>query len=150
MNPADFGDVNKINAPIDAGTGRTRFNLTAMVSVLMFLLVTFAMFSLALMKVEVMETNIPIVGGEPGTPLIVQVSSGREVFIDKISYDISELPALLDAYKERCIKNGANPQVTLSGDNYANYGSWVHAMDQIRKSGIERIVVETNYRATGR
>lgn len=151
MNPDDFGDVNKINSPEISTPRKPRFNLTAMVSMLMFLLMTFVLFSMALTKVGNVDVKLPVCpGGGDGHPLIVQVSGEGKVFIDREPYDISELPKKLELYKEACVKAGHSPRVLVSGDDRARYGLLVRAIDHVKSAGIEEMIVETYYRATGK
>ncbi|WP_277508321.1 MULTISPECIES: biopolymer transporter ExbD [unclassified Ereboglobus] len=154
MNPDDFGDVNRINAPIEERRGGARFDLTAMISVLMFLLVTFVMFSLALTNVGKMDVNIA--GGCGGCghgshePLVVQVSENTTVYINKEPYDISDLPLKIASYKEECARTGHVPRVLVSGDDRARYALLARAIDHVKTAGIEHMVLESTYRMTGR
>ncbi|MDR1011493.1 MAG: biopolymer transporter ExbD [Opitutaceae bacterium] len=150
MNPDDFCDVNKINAPVAPTSRKSRLNLTAMVSMLMFLLVTFVLFSMALARLGSVEAKLYGYGHGARGPMLIQVSGDGVVFINREPYDISDLPKKLKLYKEACVEAGHDASVLITGDDHARYGLLVRAIDHVKAAGIEQMVVETNYRATGK
>jgi biopolymer transport protein ExbD len=153
MNPDDFGDVNKINAPVPPASRKSRLNLTAMVGMLMFLLVTFVLFSMALARLGSVEAKLPVAccpsSNSGDFVMVVQVSADGRIFVDKDSYDISELPGILKSFKDASDHAGVTARVLVTGDDYAKYGAMVRVIDYVKASGIMEMLVETNYRATG-
>lgn len=138
-----------------AETRKPRINLTTMVSLMMFLLVTFILLAMSLTKVGRIDASVANGcgcgwGHGHAEAVIVQVSGEGAVFVNKKLHDINELPKLLGAYRECCEKNGQTPRITVTGDDRARYGALVRAVDLAKTAGIAHVNLETNYRDTGK
>jgi biopolymer transport protein ExbD len=91
--------------------------------------------------------HTPYEGWEP--PLLIQVSAGRDVYVNRELADIALVPRLIKEYQAR-LYDGQESAVIITGDDLARHGALVRAIDIARGSGIDRILAETAYRPTGR
>ncbi len=132
---------------------KARIEIIPLIDVIFFLLATFVLFSLSLNRIQSMETKLPV-SGEPGPktsePLILQVSDGSTVYINREPSDINDVYARVLHYKETTNASGETPRVLISGDDRAKYGTLIRALDLTKAAGVTEISFETNYRASGK
>ena len=137
-------------AASSSGTKKARIEIIPLIDVVFFLLATFVLFILSLNKIQSLPVNLPVAAPpsdeKPLPPVIIQVTDGDSVFWDRDPISMSEVLPKLMQYKG----STEDPRVTLSGDDRARFGTLVQVMDAVRQSGIEKVSVETAYRASGR
>lgn len=142
--------------PFDTDTKKkARIEIIPLIDVIFFLLATFVLFSLSLNRIQSMEAKLPVTsskdtGPKGPDPLILQVSDGNTVYINRDPSDMTDVYARVLHYKETTIAAGDTPRVLISGDDRAKYGSLIKALDFAKAAGVEQISFETNYRASGK
>ena len=131
---------------------RARIQLISFVAILFLLVVTFAMFALALEKKSTLPLDIPSCWGDywgkPDLVVVLQVTDAG-LYWNKELITQRELPDRLAKYvanQQACFRT---PHILLAGDDHAKYGTTIETLDEIRKAGIEQVTVESVYRATG-
>lgn len=147
-------DLTELLSPARA-TSKARIELGPMINLMIFLFLVCALFNLTIERIQSLEARLPscdpvyISGlyGEP--PLLIQVSAGRDIYVNRELADIASLPRLIEEYKAR-LCGGQEPSVIVTGDDLAKHGALVRAVDMARGARIDRIAVETFYRPTGR
>lgn len=142
-----------MSVSIGAATGakKARIEIIPLIDVIFFLLATFVLFTLSLNKIQSLPVDLPqaSAAARPQTDdstIILQVSDANTAYWNREPITTSEiLPRLLD-YK------AAHPdaRVLITGDDKASYGAAIHALDEVRKTGITQVSIETAFRATGR
>lgn len=130
---------------------KARIEIIPLIDVIFFLLATFVLFTLSLNKIQSIPIDLP--AAKPNaTPnpdddtVILQVSDAGSAYWNRELISMAELGPRLQHYKS----TSPNPRVLITGDDRAKVGSAVKAFDEVRKSGIKQVSIETNYRASGR
>ncbi len=133
------------------GPKKARIEIIPLIDVIFFLLATFVLFTLSLNKIQSIPVDLP--AAKPNsTPnpdddtVILQVSDAGSVYWNKELIASGEIPARLQNYKA----SSPNPRVLITGDDRAKVGAAVKAFDEVRKSGIKQVSIETTHRASGR
>jgi biopolymer transport protein ExbD len=135
---------------------KARIEIIPLIDVIFFLLATFVLFTLSLDKIASIDVNLPvanqITNSRPDeTMLSIQVSDGG-TFYWKIGtsapelISATEIPPRLQDYKTRF----PSPRVLIRGDTRAKFGPAVMVLDEVRRSGIEQVSVETVTSPTGK
>lgn len=134
---------------------KARIEIIPLIDVIFFLLATFVLFSLSLNRIQSMETKLPVTSSEKKNdsgkePLVVQVSDGNTVYINREPSDMTDVYARVLHYKETTNAAGDTPRVLITGDDRAKYGSLIRALDLTKAAGVAEISFETAYRASGK
>ncbi|MES2693050.1 MAG: biopolymer transporter ExbD [Verrucomicrobiota bacterium] len=148
------------SAPALAAEGKkkARIEIIPLIDVVFFLLATFVLFTLSLQRISAVDVVLPKADPNPRPPtqedqtLYLQVSDS-DTFYWKIGSNPPEListseiaPRLAD-YRN---SQGEQARVLVRGDNRARFGAAVLVLDEVRKSGIGQVSVETIQSQTGR
>lgn len=140
----------------DEGKKKARIEIIPLIDVIFFLLATFVLFTLSLSRITSLPVTLPV-ASPPGpvnpndTTIYLQVSDEGTFYwkqgqgaVELIS--ASEIGPKLADYK----RTESNPRVLIRGDNKARFGAAVLVLDEVRKSGIQQVSVETVSSPTGR
>ena len=129
--------------PFEAPQRRPRIEIVPLIDVMFFLLATFLMVSLSMVKNQGITVNLPraSTGQSQSTPriLTVTVTKNGVVFLDKQRMAFDGLRERLTKLHEK----DSGLQVILNGDESASFGDVIKALDEIRKLGIERVSMRT-------
>jgi biopolymer transport protein ExbD len=141
---------------VEEGKKKARIEIIPLIDVIFFLLATFVLFTLSLQRISTVPVTLPV-ASPPGpsnpndTTVYLQVSD-EGTYYWKQGQNPAELigtveiaPRLAD-YR----RTESNPRVLIRGDTKAKFGAAVLALDEVRKSGIQQVSVETVSSATGR
>ncbi|MBL9188535.1 MAG: biopolymer transporter ExbD [Opitutaceae bacterium] len=139
------------------GAKKARIEIIPLIDVIFFLLATFVLFTLSLQRITSVPVTLPV-ASPPGPPnpndntVYLQVSDDGNYYWKQGGQGTPELittseiaPRLAD-YK----RSENNPRVLVRGDTRAKFGAAVNALDEVRKSGIDQVSVETVSSPTGR
>ena len=122
---------------------RARIEIIPLIDVVFFLLATFMMVSLAMVKSKSIPVNLPVsstgAAQERKEFISITVTASGEVFWNKEKTSPAELPARLAKLKA----STPDPKIFLKGDQKAELGSAVAVLDEIRKAGISKVAIET-------
>ena len=134
---------------------KARVEIIPLIDVIFFLLATFVLFTLSLNKIASIDVTMPKAGtpnNGPDSTVYIQASSPG-TFYWKLGKDsgaelifASEIPARLADYK----RSVPEPRVLVRGDGTATFGPAVTVLDQVRRSGIREVSLETLVSPTGR
>ena len=146
------------SAASSEGKKKARIEIIPLIDVIFFLLATFVLFTLSLQRITSVDVTLPKADPNPAPPnkedttLYLQVSDS-DTFYWKIGNNAPEListseiaPRLSDYRKT----HGDQARVLVRGDNRARFGAAVLVLDEVRKSGIGQVSVETIQSQTGR
>ena len=133
----------KLSSP--APKRRARIEIIPLIDIVFFLLATFVMVSLSMVKNQGVKVHLPQAStgtrqeaGDKGFTVITVTETG-DIFINKKKIRPEELPARLKELKEK----EADPSVLLNGDDKAMLGRAVFVLDAARKAGIKKFAIGT-------
>ncbi len=122
---------------------RARIEIIPLIDIIFFLLATFVMVSLSMVKNRGIPVNLP--AAATGTAqdrsefTAVTINAAGEVFFNKQPVNDEQLDASLKAL----LAGDSDPKIHISGDAKAEFGRAVAVLDHVRKLGISKIAIET-------
>lgn len=122
---------------------RARIEIIPLIDIMFFLLATFVVVSLSMIRNEGIAVRLPSAESgtqeERNTAVTVSITEAGEIYVDKDKVALSELRDRLRAAKE------AEPglAVFINGDERADFGIAVGVFDQVRMLGIAKVSVQT-------
>ena len=129
--------------PFDSPQRRPRIEIIPLIDVIFFLLASFLMVSLSMVKNQGIPVRLPVaVTGKPNlsdSPVTVTVSRQGSVALNKQAMSFEGLRRQLQALQ----RNDPDLKVILQGDAGADFGDVVKALDEMRRLGIERVAMQT-------
>ncbi len=125
---------------------RPRLEIIPFIDVMFFLLATFMMISLAMIKNAGVTVQLPKAQTSAGEErkekeVTLTVTDKGDVYFDHDKVSSGELPGKLAALKAEAGPDKA--KVFLNSDRKATFDSVVGVLDEIRKQGITRIAIQT-------
>lgn len=122
---------------------RARIEIIPLIDIIFFLLATFMMVSLSMIKNQGLSVHLPVAGS--GTPqdrnnlVTISVSENGSYGWNKKTIDPSELAARLVRLKA----DQPEAKVIINGDNRVQLQSVVTILDEARKAGLAKVVIQT-------
>ena len=123
---------------------KARIEIIPLIDIVFFLLATFVMVSLSMVKNKGINVNLPSamtsakqVKNDQYTA--ITVTEKGEIYFNKDRISASQLPARLAELK----KSNNDPAIVLNGDSKASYGKAIFVLDEARKIGIKKVALET-------
>ena len=122
---------------------RARIEIIPLIDIIFFLLATFVMVSLSMVKNRAIPVNLP--AASTGAPqerkdsAAITITAQGEVYFDKQLVNAAQLDAALQAL----IAGNPDARVFISGDARAEFGQAVDVLDHARRLGITKIAIET-------
>ncbi len=136
--------------PSTAARRRARIEIIPLIDIMFFLLATFVMVSLSMVKNRGIPVRLPaaVSAGpqERRSYAAVTVTESGEIYLDKDSVGLKGLSSRLAKMKQ------GNPELQLfiHGDERAPFGSVAHVLDEVRLLGITRVAIQTRTQEAGR
>ena len=128
---------------------RARIEIIPLIDVIFFLLATFVLFTLSLNKSGGPSVALPAV--ETSRPrasegaVTLTISADGTLAWDQQRVTLDDFIARLQAYKQTT----PEPRVLINGDENAPFAQARYVIDEVRKAGISKILVETRIRPAG-
>jgi biopolymer transport protein ExbD len=125
---------------------RPRLEIIPFIDIMFFLLATFMMVSLNMIRNEGLPVRLPQTASSTaenrGSSVTVTITESGEMYLDKQLTDLEGLKQKLRAL------HSENPElkVFINGDNRAFFGQAVEALDEIRSLGISKVSIQTRKR----
>jgi len=122
---------------------RARIEIIPLIDVIFFLLATFMMVSLAMVKNKGISVNLP--AAATSAPLdhsqdtVITITKDGTLYFNKQPLRLDELPARLRQLKTE----QADPKVFINGDDKAFFGAAVSVLDELRQDGITKVAIDT-------
>ena len=136
-----------VSIPSPTSKRRARIEIIPLIDIIFFLLATFVMVSLAMVKNKGIPVNLPVAAtAQPQDRkdfASISITDKDEVFFNKQIVTPVELEANLKALLEQ----NAEPKIFINGDTDAKYGKAVEVLDTARRLGITKIAIETRAKA---
>ena len=129
--------------PSPRGRVRPRLEIIPFIDIMFFLLATFMMVSLSMVKNEGVPVSLP--QASTGTAedrkssATVTVTEKGDIYLDK------EMLSLQDLKRRLRVLKVENPdlKVFINGDEHADFGRGIEILDEIRSAGIKKVSIQT-------
>ena len=123
---------------------KARIEIITLIDIVFFLLATFVMVSLSMVKNKGIPVNLPSAAtgakqAKNNSYTAITVTEKGEIYFNKEKISTAELPARLAELKNR----DHDPSIVLNGDSKASYGRAIYVLDEARKAGIKKVALET-------
>jgi biopolymer transport protein ExbD len=129
--------------PVPAITRRARIEIIPLIDIMFFLLATFVMVSLSMVRNQGIPVRLPAAASgvalERKSYVAITVSELGDYYFDK---ELITLEEVVQRLRER---HGREPElrVFINGDARANFESVVAVLDETRRLGITKVSIET-------
>lgn len=128
---------------------KARIEIIPLIDVIFFLLATFVLFTLSLNKSGGLSVALPQTStSEPRAAdgaVTLSITAEGTIAWDKQLVTLDDFIARLQAYKQI----EPNPKVLINGDENAMFSQARYVIDEVRKAGISKILIETRIRPAG-
>jgi biopolymer transport protein ExbD len=123
---------------------RARIEIIPLIDIVFFLLATFVMVSLSMVKNQGIAVDLPKAStgskqAENTQYTAITITEKGEIFFNKTKINPTQLPIFLKELKTK----QSDPVILLNGDEKAALGRAIYILDEARKLGIRKIAVET-------
>jgi biopolymer transport protein ExbD len=122
---------------------RARIEIIPLIDIIFFLLATFVMVSLSMVKNRAIPVNLPAASTgaaqESRDFATISINAAGELFFDKQRVDAGQLEAAL----KELLAGNPDPRVFIHGDAEAAFGKAVGVLDEARRLGISKVAIET-------
>jgi len=125
---------------------RARIEIIPLIDIIFFLLATFMIVSLSMIKNQGLSVHLPVAGS--GSPqdrndvVTISVSETGSYAWNKEAFDPSELAARLVQLKA----SQPEAKLIINGDNRVQLQSVVIILDEAKKAGLAKVVIQTTPR----
>lgn len=122
---------------------RARIEIIPLIDIVFFLLATFVMVSLSMVKNQGIAVNLPTAA--TGTSqsredaVTISIRADGQLFLDKEPLQAAELEGRLQVLKAQM----ADPRVVIHGDAKSDFGAAIAVLDIVRKQGISKVAIQT-------
>lgn len=132
-----------MNIPSPRSRKHARIEIVPLIDIIFFLLATFVMVSLSMVKNHGIKVSLPAAAtGEEQKEneyTAISVNEAGAIFFNDDEVTIEELANRVTQLKQQV----ADPRVFVKGDKGADFGIAVAVLDEVRKAGITKIAIET-------
>jgi len=132
-----------MNIPSPRARKRARIEIIPLIDVIFFLLATFMMVSLSMVKNSGIKVNLPAAATsapqEHNDRTTISVTKDGDLYFNKEQMPLDQLPARL----QQLITEQPDPKVFINGDEKAFFGAAVEVLDDLRKAGITKVAIDT-------
>jgi biopolymer transport protein ExbD len=130
--------------PLPRSKRKARIEIIPLIDIVFFLLATFVMISLSMVKNLGVDVNLPSATTSSkqvknSQYTAITVTDKGEIYFNKEKISAAELPIRLKKLKQA----NADPTIVLNGDEKASYGRAIFVLDEARRLGIKKIALET-------
>jgi len=129
--------------PLPNARRRARIEIIPLIDIVFFLLATFVMVSLSMIKNQAIPVNLPAATTsapqERKSSAALSVTEDGSIYLDKEQVTLEQLPARLKQLKS----SEPDIKIFIHGDEKANFGSAIEVLDEVRKQGITKVAIQT-------
>jgi biopolymer transport protein ExbD len=129
--------------PLPTSRRKARIEIIPLIDVIFFLLATFMMISLSMIKNQGINVNLPTArtsaSEDRSKSVTITVTETGDVYLDKEKISMSVLP---QALKELKIQY-PDLKVFINGDAKAYFESAIKVLDEVRVAGITKVAIQT-------
>ena len=129
--------------PSPRANKKARIEIIPLIDIIFFLLATFVMVSLSMVKNRGITVNLPVAATSAAQEhkdfAVITVTRDGELFFNKEKTP----PEMLQARLRQLQREQVDPKVFINGDEKAYFGQAVAVLDEVRKLGITKVAIET-------
>ena len=118
---------------------RARIEIIPLIDIMFFLLASFMMSSLMLIKMQSIKMDLPTatMATRDFKPDIINIAVDKagEVFVEKKAVNVVDLRS----YLSNKFRVNTNVPVYISGDKDATHGAVIRVLDIVRREGIQKV-----------
>lgn len=134
--------------PSPGARRKARIEIIPLIDIMFFLLATFVMVSLSMVKNKGIPVNLPgAATAQPqdrGETHFVTLTRSGEIVVDRQTIP----PAALEGVLRDLQATDPDPRLLISGDTDSSFGTAVLVLDTSRRLGIHRIAIQTKAQGT--
>jgi biopolymer transport protein ExbD len=132
-----------MHIPSPRSKRRARIEIIPLIDIMFFLLATFVMVSLSMIKNQGINVHLPVAATsateDRKSYVAISVTDDGQFFWNK---ELVDLPKIIDRLKE--LKTGdPDPKIFINGDAKAHFEDVIAVLDEARKLGITKVAIET-------
>lgn len=128
------------------GTKKARIEIIPLIDVIFFLLATFVLFTLSLNTSGGLAVALPSTRTseprDPGNSVTLSIREDGTLGWDKDLITLDQFLIRLQAYKQ----TERDPKILINGDEAALFQQVRYVVDEVRKAGIAKVLIETRIR----
>jgi biopolymer transport protein ExbD len=132
-----------MDIPSPRARRRARIEIIPLIDIMFFLLATFVMVSLSMIRNQGINVNLPIASTSAPQDrksfVSITVTEKGEFYWNKDAADLATVVSHLRQLKQ----TEADPKVFINGDAKAHFEDIVSVLDEARKVGITKVAIET-------
>ncbi|MCX6967861.1 MAG: biopolymer transporter ExbD [Verrucomicrobia bacterium] len=132
-----------ISIPSPRSKKRPRIEIIPLIDIVFFLLATFVMVSLSMVKNQGIAVNLPsAVSGIPqehANATTISLDADGLVYWNKEALDEARFDAALRQLQAR----ESDPRIFINGDERTPFGKTIGVLDRVRKRGITKVAIQT-------
>ena len=136
----------KISNPITRR--KARIEIIPLIDVIFFLLATFMVISLSMIKNQGINVNLPAArtsaSEDRSKSVTITVMETSDVYLDKEKINLTMLSQELKSLKAQ----DPGLKVFINGDAKANFDSAVKVLDTVRIAGVTKVAIQTKEQST--
>jgi biopolymer transport protein ExbD len=122
---------------------RERIEIIPLIDIMFFLLATFVMVSLSMVKNKGIPVNLPVASTSEAVDredyASITVTEDGNYFYNKEKLPLADLTQEIIKLKA----SFSDPKVFINGDEKADFGAAIAVLDEVRRAGISKIAIET-------
>ena len=132
-----------ISIPSPRSKRRPRIEIIPLIDIVFFLLATFVMVSLSMVKNQGIAVNLP--SAASGAPqahagaTTISVNADGALYFNKEAVDDAQLDSALRQLQAQ----EGDPRIFINGDERAPFGKALAVLDRVRKLGITKVSIQT-------
>jgi len=132
-----------MNIPSPRPHRRARIEIIPLIDVIFFLLATFMIVSLSMVKNKGIPVNLPgastAVSQDHLSDTTITVTKDGKLFFNKDLLSLDQLPARLQQLR----REQPDPRIYVNGDQQAYFGAAIGVLDDLRSAGITKVAIDT-------
>ena len=132
-----------MNVPSPSSRKRARIEIIPLIDIMFFLLATFLMVSLSMIKNLGVQVNLPAAATsapqEQKDFAVISINEQGEIFYNKEKIEANQLRPYLESLRDTY----AEPKLFINGDEKVIFGRVVTVLDEARQVGIIKVAIQT-------
>ena len=132
--------------PSPRSSRKARIEIIPLIDIIFFLLATFVMVSLSMVKNRGIPVNLPAATTGAAQDrkdfVSITVTEDDEILFNKQKVSLAQLTEQLRSLRS----TNADPRIFINGDERASLGRAIEILDETRKLGIVKVAFETKAR----
>jgi biopolymer transport protein ExbD len=131
--------------PLPVTKRKARIEIIPLIDIVFFLLATFVMVSLSMVKNQGLPVNLPRAAAATAAvdnkqeAVTVGVTKSGEFFVNKDTMSFEQLSSRLASMK----KSDPDLKLLVQGDEKADFGEAIRVLDEARRLGITKVTIQT-------